>query len=164
MPTPPRRWPIELEEERTLSLEEAGAASECLNEALSRLDSARSAIVTNLALTRLLLSEADRCAADTQAHLERIQRALVLSRGKSIHGRWPSVAASQRDDAWGAAQAAATLIASAQEDLATALERLQASPLAAEPAMLEAARKQARALALLERIARLMTEAAMGRA
>lgn len=163
MPTPPRRWPLELESERTLSLDEAMAASQYLLDSQQKMDTARCKVASNPSLALLLLSEADRSSSDALARLERLQRNLIVCRGKPITGRWPSVAAGQRDDAWEAAQSATNLICSAQEDLARAMDKMQGNPSLAEVVIVDGARKQAKSLVLTERIARLMTEAAMGR-
>lgn len=163
MPTPPRRWPIELERERDETIQEAAAAAQCLIEAKEKTDSARTRINTNPSLAIFLLSEADRSMSDALASLERIQRSLSICKGTAIKGRWPNVATRQRDEAIAAAQTATSLLSSAEETIIRATEKVQSNPGLSEIVVVDIARTQARAMVLIERIARLMTEATMGR-
>lgn len=163
MATTPRRWPLDLEHERDQILQEAIAAAQSLLEAQRKTDTARGKISSNPSLAIVFLSEADRSTSDALAGLERMQRCLTVCKGKSISGRWPSVATRQRDDASEAAQRATALLNSAQENMSHALEKVQSNPSLAEVVIVDIARTQAKALVLTERIARLMTEASIGR-
>ncbi len=163
MATTPRRWPVEVEVERNQSLDEALIATSHLLEAQAKTDGAREKLHSNPNLSLVLLSEADRSASDALAGMERIQRCLIVCRGKNVNGRWPSVAAKQRDDALQAAQTATSILMSAQEDIARIMEKVSHHPSLSEVVIVDIARKQAKSLVLAERIARLMTEAALGR-
>jgi hypothetical protein len=163
MATTPRRWPLEVEEERDQTFQEAMHAAKHLTEAQHKVDNARSKVHANPSLAIVLLSEADRLTSNALACLERIQRCLTVCRGKAINGRWPSVATRQRDDAGQAAETAINLLTAAQETTAQAMEKMQNNPSLAEVAVVNVARSQARSLVMAERIARLMTEASIGR-
>jgi predicted transposase YbfD/YdcC len=152
-----------VEAERDQILHEACMAAEHLVAAQQKTDSARGKVTANPSLTVLLLSEADRATSDALACLERIQRCLTVCKGKAINGRWPNVANKQRDDAAQAAQSAARLLVEAQETIGRATHKVQSNPNLSELVIIDVARMQARALVMAERIARLMTEATIGR-
>jgi hypothetical protein len=163
MATPPRRWPGEVEQERHQSFEEAVNAAQNLLKAQTQTDNARSKINSNPSLAIVLLSESDRSTSDALAGMERIQRCLTICKGKAISGRWPSAATRQREDAFGAAQAAADALIDAQDSITRSMDKVKSNPSLSEVLIVDAARAQAKALVLAERIARLMTEAAIGR-
>lgn len=163
MATTPRRWPVGVEAERVQALEEALTVVQHLITAQDKMDIARSKINANPGLVILLLSEADRATSDALAGMERIQRCFIVCKGKDLDGRWPSVAARQRDDALLAAQQASGLLVEAQDDILQVMEKARNNPGLVEIMIVDIARKQAKSRVLAERIARLMTEAAIGR-
>lgn len=163
MATIPRRWPGEVESERDQTFQEALKAAHHLMEAQQKIDTARGKIHSNPSLAIALLAEADLAASNAMACVERIQRCLVICRGRVVSGRWPSVATRQRDDAFQAAQTASQALANAQDIANHAIEKVQSNPSLAEVLVVDIARIQARALVQAERIARLMTEASIGR-
>jgi hypothetical protein len=163
MATPPRRWPTELEQEREQTLHEATTAAAYLLKAQRMTDEARSKFNSNVNLATVQLSEVERSTFDALACLERIQRNLAVCKGKEIDGRWPIVATRQRDDSLQAAQTATDELIKAQDTIARAVTRLPTNASLVETMAIDIARSQARALMLAERIARLMTEAAIGR-
>lgn len=138
-------------------------ATQYLQEAQNKIDTARSKIHTNPSLAIVLLADADRSTSDAMTSLERIQRFIAISKSRPIAGRWPIGAAKQRDDTYAAAEAASKLLMKAQEKTNQAQEKVHHNPSLSETLIVDTARLQARALTMVERITRLMTEAAIGR-
>ncbi len=163
MATTPRRWPSEVETEREQIFQEATRAARHLVQVQKLTDTARDKLQANPSLATIQLSEADRSTSDAQASLERIQRCLAVCRGKSIAGRWPIVARDQREEATATAMQATDALTGAQRAINEAIDKLPHNPALVETMIIDITRAQARALMLAERIARLMTEAAMGR-
>jgi hypothetical protein len=163
MPSTPRRWPHELEEERQQICQEATGAAHALSMAQDKIDETQQKLVSNPSLALLMLSEADRFISDALACTERIQRFLAICKSTTIKGRWPSAAIKQRDDALQAAQSITHLLSNAQETIASATHRAQTNPDLTKTMTVDVANPAARAHMLAERIARLMTEAVIGR-
>lgn len=163
MATIPRKWPSELEPEREQMLQAATEAAQLLLDAQYKLDTARDKVRANPNLVLVLLAESDRMVYNALARLERIQRYIAVCRGAPLGGRWPSVAMRQRDQAAQAVQQASDVLSQAQEVLSDALEKSHSNPALVETMIATVSYRQARALMLVERIARLMTEAAVGR-
>lgn len=163
MPTIPRKWPAELESEREYMLQAATEAAQFLLDAQHKLDTARDKVRANPNLVLVLLSESDRAVYNALARLERIQRYIAVCKGASLGGRWPSVAMRQRDQAAQAVQQASDALEQAQETLVNAIDKSHSNPGLVETMIATVSHRQARALMLVERVARLMTEAAVGR-
>lgn len=138
-------------------------ATQYLQEAQAKIDTARSKLHMNPSLAIVLLSDADRSTSDAMTCLERIQRYIALSKVKPLTGRWPIGAAKQRDDTYLSAESARKLLMKAQEKLGQAREKVHHNPSLAETLIVDIARLQAKARMYSERITRLMTEAAIGR-
>jgi hypothetical protein len=154
---------VEVESEREQILQTSITATQYLQEAQEKVDTARSKIHANPSLAIVLLSDSDRSISDAMTCLERIQRFISQSKAKPVAGRWPIGAAKQRDDTYASADSAAKLLMKAQEKVNQARDKVQYNPSLAETLVVDAARMQAKVLTLTERISRLMTEAAIGR-
>lgn len=163
MPTPPRRWPSEVEREREEALQAATEAIQQLQTAQQLLDTARSKLQGNQSLATVLLADSDRMAADALTRLERILRCMSLARARPLSGRWPQVATKQRDDIEESAGTGVVLVTQALDGLGRARSKIQTNPGLSEAIVADVASNQARALAQSERIARLLTEAGLGR-
>lgn len=164
VPTIQRCWPHDLEAERALTEQTATEAAQLLHTAQEALDQATARLTRNPDRTLVLLADVDRLLYDAWARLERIQRYLAQCKRKPVNGRWPSVAARQRDDALLDARNATDMLAEVQLQLTQACEELRRDPVQAQSTLTDVAYGQVRTLMLLERVARLMTEAAVGRA
>lgn len=163
MPTVPRRWPLEVEHERMQILQETTDASLCLQRVKTMTDGVRDRFKNNVDLAALHLSDIDRFTSDTLASLERIQRHLAACRGKAIEGRWPKVANDLREQATRASQNATETLSHAQTTTGDVLKKLAKNPDLADAMLSDISRNQAKALVMVERVARLMTEAGIGR-
>lgn len=163
MPTIPKRWPRELEAEREDTEKTALQVVQLLTDARAKADTAREKIISNPDLTVTLLADVERLTFDARALLERTQRFLTVCKRTPLEGRWPSVAARQRDDALLDAQEAATCLSDAQHALTRARDRIRTNPGLTEVALADVTYNQARTLLHTERIARLMAEATLGR-
>ncbi len=163
MPTIPRRWPFEVEEERESAIQAASEATQSLLQAQSILDNARTKLALNQGLALVLLADTDRYLADSATRTERIRRHLAIARGKPVIGRWPMVALRQREDAEGSLEMACTLLVKAEQKLELARDRIAQNPALVEAIIADVSTLQARALTQLERFGRLLTEAGIGR-
>lgn len=163
MPTPPRRWPMEVEAERDGALQAATEATQLLQSAQATLDTARAKIQSNQSLTTILLADTDRAVADATTRMERIKRHLAVARATPLNGRWPMVATKQRDDADEAADQALGLLHKAQEHIGHARAKVATNPGLGEAMIADVGMFQAKALTQAERIMRLLTEAGIGR-
>jgi hypothetical protein len=163
MPTIPRRWPVEVENEREQALQEAVEATHYLQEAQEKIDSARTKIYNNQSFATILLCDAGRSAADAMTAMERVQRFIAVSRSKSVSGRWPIGASKQREDVHLASDIVIKTLIEAQEKTAQAREKLRLNPGLIEIMLADIAQLQATAMTQTERIQRLLVEAAMGR-
>jgi hypothetical protein len=134
-----------------------------LIQAQSTLDAARQKLTLNQGLALVLIADTDRYLADAGARIERIRRHMALVRGKPIQGRWPMVALRQREDAEGCLDLAHDLLVKAEQKLDHARDRIAQNPALAEAIIADVSTLQARALNQMERFARLLTEAGIGR-
>ncbi len=163
MPTIPRRWPFEVEEERERAIQAASEATLSLLQAQSILDNARTKLILNQGLALVLLADTDRYLANSATRTERIRRYLAIARGKPISGRWPMVALRQREEAEGSLDLACDLLVRAEQKLEHARDRISQNPALAEAIIADVSTLQARALTQMERFVRLLTEAGIGR-
>lgn len=163
MPTIPRRWPFEVEEERENAIQAANEATLSLLQAQSILDSARTKLVLNQGLALVLLADTDRYLADAATRTERIRRYLAIARGKPVTGRWPMGALRQREDAEESLELACALLMKAEQKLEHARDRIAHNPSLVEAIIADVSTLQARALTQVERFVRLLTEAGIGR-
>jgi hypothetical protein len=163
MPTIPRRWPFEVEEERENAIQAANEATLSLLQAQSILDSARTRLALNQGLALVLLADTDRYLADAATRTERIRRHMALAKGKPVNGRWPMVALRQREDAEGSLDLACDLLVKAGQKLEHARDRIAQNPALVEAIIADVSTLQARALTQMERFGRLLTEAGIGR-
>ncbi|WP_129633370.1 hypothetical protein [Candidatus Oscillochloris fontis] len=163
MATLPRRWPAEVEEERGKAIVTANDVTQSLAQAQTTLDTARQKVPLNQGLALVLMADTDRYLADAATRIERVRRHMAIVRGKPVHGRWPMVALRQREDAEGCLDMAHDLLVKAEQKLEHARDRIAHNPLLAEAIIADVSTLQARALTQMERFARLLTEAGMGR-
>ncbi len=163
MPTIPRRWPSEAEDERESAIAAASETTLSLLQAQGALDSARAKLILNQGLALVLLADTDRYLADAATRTERVRRHLAVARGKPISGRWPMVALRQREDAEGCLEAACDLLVKAEQKLEHARDRIAQNPALAEAMIVDVSTLQARAITQMERFARILTEAGIGR-
>lgn len=163
MPTMPRRWPVEVENEREQALQEAVEATHYLQEAQGKIDSARAKVYNNQSFATILLCDTGRSAADAMTCMERIQRFIALSRSKPVSGRWPIGASKQREDVQLAADIVIKTLVEAQNKTVQAREKLRLNPGLTEIMLADIAQLQATAMTHTERIQRLLVEATMGR-
>lgn len=134
-----------------------------LQKAQETLDTARAKIHQHQSLATVLLADTDRAVADAATRMERIMRFIAVARARPLAGRWPMVATRQRDDVEGAANMTVTLLMHAQTHIAQARTKLHTNPSLGEAIIADIASATARALTQTERIARLLTEAGIGR-
>lgn len=163
MPTIPRRWPTEVENERSEALLAAKEAIQKLQQAQTSLDTARSKINLNQGLSTVLMADTERYVADAMSRTERIKRHMALARSNPISGRWPMVVSKQREEIEEATDLAGNLLNEAQELLGQAIPRVNANPGLSEAIAADIARLIARALTSAERIVRLLIEVGIGR-
>jgi hypothetical protein len=163
MPTIPRRWPSEVEPEREQAVQAASEAALCLQEAQGKMDSARGKVHSNQSLATILLADSDRLVADAMTRMERMLRFMAIAGARPLNSRWPMGVVRQRDDAHTAGELALDLLLKAQFSLGQAREKAISNPSLAEAIIADSASLQARALTQAERIARLLTEAGIGR-
>lgn len=163
MPTIPRRWPFEVEEEREHAIQAANETILSLIQAQSILDNARTKLILNQGLTLMLLADTDRYLADATTRTERVRRYLAIARGKPISGRWPMVALRQREEAESSLDLACNLLLKAEQKLEHARDRIAQNPALVEAIIADVSTLQARALTQMERFVRLLTEAGLGR-
>nr|WP_044199436.1 hypothetical protein [Oscillochloris trichoides] len=163
MATLPRRWPVEVEEERGKAIVTANDATQSLAQAQATLDTARQKITLNQPLALVLMADTDRYLADAATRMERVRRHMAIVRGKPVQGRWPMVALRQREDAEGCLDIAHDLLVKAEQKLEHARDRISQNPILAEAIIADVSTLQARALTQMERFARLLTEAGLGR-
>jgi hypothetical protein len=120
-------------------------------------------LALNQGLALVLLADTERNLADATTRTERIRRHLAIARGKPISGRWPMVALRQREDAEGCLERACDLLIKAEQQLEHARDRIAQNPALVEAIIANVSTLQARALTQMERFARIMTEAGIGR-
>ncbi|WP_287905880.1 hypothetical protein [Chloroflexus sp.] len=163
MPTIPRRWPTELETERVELIRVADEAVQYIQQARSTLEQASPELSRNIHLARVMLVTAERAVYDALTCIERMRRYLAIVRGADISGRWPMVAARQRDDSEHALERAAQSLEEVQ-DLFERLRPTYPSNLTlAEAILADMTLALARARRSIEQMVRLLTEAAIGR-
>ncbi len=163
MPTIPRRWPAEVEEERIQALGTTNEATQSLQTALEKLDHAREKLNLNPGLVIILLADADRHVADAMTRTERIRRYMVLAKAKPIDGRWPMGIVRQRDEIEASANGVLDLLDQVHDLSVEARTKVNVNPVLAEAALADMAQMQARSLTLAERMGRLLVEAGIGR-
>ncbi|MDN5270622.1 hypothetical protein QTO31_01415 [Chloroflexus sp. MS-CIW-1] len=163
MPTIPRRWPTELETERVELIRIAEEAAQHILQARSTLDEVRNELSRNPHLCRILIVTAERAVCDALTCTERMRRYLVIVRGTEIHGRWPMVAARQRDDSEHALAEAIQNLEAAQDLFPTLRQNHQSNFLLAEAVLADMTLALARARRSIEQMVRFLTEAAIGR-
>lgn len=163
MPTLPRRWPFEVEQEREDAIRAADEAARMLQQGQTALDSARAKVYSNQSLAAVLVIDSERHVSDAMTRSERVRRFLAVARGKPMGGRWPMVAAKQREDAEAALAQACALLDDAEQALRPLRERIALNPGLGEAMIADIALTLARALNRIERVVRLLTEAGIGR-
>ncbi|MBC8074620.1 MAG: hypothetical protein H7Y32_00970 [Chloroflexales bacterium] len=149
--------------ERDEALRAANEAIVLLQRAQETLDTARAKVHQHQSLATVLLADTDRAVADAATRMERIMRFIAVARARAIVGRWPMVATRQRDEAENAADTASALLTQAQTHIAQAKAKLHTNPSLGEAIIADVASSTARSLTQTERIARLLTEAGIGR-
>lgn len=149
--------------ERDEALRAANEAILLLQRAQETLDTARAKVHQHQSLATVLLADTDRAVADAATRMERIMRFIAVARARTIVGRWPMVATRQRDEAESAADTASALLTQAQTHIAQAKAKLHTNPSLGEAIIADVASSTARSLTQTERIARLLTEAGIGR-
>ncbi|NTU82603.1 MAG: hypothetical protein HGA45_25080 [Chloroflexales bacterium] len=163
MPTIPRRWPFEVESEREEAIRSADEAAQMLQRAQTALDVARAKVNANQGLALVLITDTERYLSDALSRTERVRRFLSVARGKPINGRWPQVAARQREEAEEALVQAVATLDEAERSLQTLRDKIAKNPALSEAIIADLALLLARALNRIERIVRLLTEAGIGR-
>lgn len=163
MPTIPRRWPTEVENERSEALQAAKEAIQRLQQAQASLDTARSKINLNQGLSTVLMADTERYVADATSRIERIKRHMALARANPISGRWPMVVSKQREEIEETTNTAGDLLNQAQDLLGQAIPRVNANPSLSEAIAADISRLIARAISQAERVTRLLIEVGIGR-
>ncbi len=123
----------------------------------------RSELGRNTHLCRVLIVTAERAVCDALTCTERMRRYLVIVRGAEIHGRWPMVAARQRDDSEHALADAIHSLEEAQGLFPTLRQNYQSNFILAEAVLADMTLALARTRRSIEQMVRLLTEAAIGR-
>ncbi|WP_322814741.1 hypothetical protein [Chloroflexus sp.] len=141
----------------------AEEAAQAILQARSTLDEVRAELGRNVHLCRVLIVTAERAVYDALADLERMRRHMAVVRGAEIDGRWPMVAARQRDESEHALEQAQTCLEEAQDLFATLRQSYLANFMLAEAVLADMTLALARARRALEQVVRLLTEAAIGR-
>jgi hypothetical protein len=152
-----------VESEREEAIRAADEAAQLLQRGQATLDGARLKVGGNQSLALVLVTDTERYLSDAMTRAERVRRFLAVARGKPITGRWPMVAAKQRDDAEEALDRAAALLDDAEAAMPRLREKVAHNPALAEAIIADTSLKLARALNRMERIVRLLTEAGIGR-
>lgn len=163
MPTIPRRWPFEAENEREEAVRSSDDAAQILQRAQTALDTARAKLGNNQGLALVLVTDTERYVSDALTRAERVRRYLTVARGKPINGRWPQVATRQREEAEEALARAIAILDEAERGLRPLREKIANNPALSEAIIADLALMLAQALKRLERVVSLLTEAGIGR-
>ncbi|MEF3274122.1 MAG: hypothetical protein K6356_06920 [Chloroflexus sp.] len=163
MPTIPRRWPTELENERVALIRVADEAVQHIQQARSTLDKVCAELGRNIHLARVLIVMAERTVYDALACAEQMRRYLAIVRGADISGRWPMTAARQRDDSEHALERAMQSLEEAQALFEALRDSYHSNFELAEAVLADMTLALARARRSIEQMVRLLTEAAIGR-
>lgn len=163
MPTIPRRWPLEVEQEREELLSVASESIQMLTKAQERLDTARARVQQHHSLAMMLLVDTDRYTADALTRIERIKRLMAVTKAKPINGRWPMVVTRQREEIEESTETSVGMLSSAQQAIENARSKVSNNPSLGEAMIADGALWLARAITNMERMVRLLTEAGIGR-
>ncbi len=134
-----------------------------IQQARNALEQARLELGRNVHLARVMIVTAERFLYDALTCGERMRRYLAIARGKEIRGRWPMVAARQRDDSEQALERAVQSLDEAQDLCEQLRQHQQSNFTLAEVILADLMLALARAQRSIEQMVRLLTEAALGR-
>ncbi len=141
----------------------ADEAIRYIQQARNALEQARLELGRNVHLARVMIVTAERFLYDALTCGERMRRYLAIARGKEIRGRWPMVAARQRDDSEQALERAVQSLDEAQDLCEQLRQHQQSNFTLAEVILADLMLALARAQRSIEQMVRLLTEAALGR-
>lgn len=163
MPTLPRRWPIEADQERESLIQITNETIQSLQRAQEKLDGARQRIGSNEMLATICLADSERHIADALSRVERLRRVFSETRAKRIEGRWPMGVNRQREEVEAAVDRAALVLEQVFEQNDLVRKRMRQNPLLGETIIADTSLAVARTIIQFERGVRVLTEAGLGR-